>query len=190
MLTGDGKKNKETLHLYTKNGWHTNSSCVRIHFSETANYCNESPLWVTLFFEHKAHQYTVVKLSWKDRLSFIWNTCYSNIKYGDTFFGWRLPVKTMCYDLVPKRDEVKSELTALPVMVAISFSFANTADTISLGGVNIIRWVLRLDCRGGRRECGQGKSVTNRRREKVRRREAGGEKKREKRKERKEKEES
>ena len=26
----------------------------------------------------------------------------------------------------------------LPVMEAISFSFANTADTISLGGVNII----------------------------------------------------
>ena len=45
----------------------------------------------------------------------------------------------MCYDLVPKRDEVKGELTALPVMVAISFSFVNTADTISLGGVNIIR---------------------------------------------------
>ena len=44
----------------------------------------------------------------------------------------------MC-DLISKRVEVKRELTALPVMVAISFSFANTADTISLGGVNIIR---------------------------------------------------
>lgn len=37
---------------------------------------------------------------------------------------------------------------------------------------------------------GQNKSVTNRRMEEVRKREAGGEKKREKRKERKEKEES
>ena len=61
---------------------------------------------------------------------------YSNIKYREHLFGSRV---CYMYDLVPKRVEVKSELTALPVMVAISFSFANTADTISLGGVNIIR---------------------------------------------------
>ena len=37
--------------------------------------------------------------------------------------------------------------TALPVNWAISFSFFKTLEVVSLGGVNIIRWFVRLACK-------------------------------------------
>ena len=45
------------------------------------------------------------------------------------------------------RREGERDLTALPVMLAISFSLANTPETVSFGGANIILWLLRLDCK-------------------------------------------